>query len=408
MNVGGKMAHLRSRILRADILKALSFSPLVGVMGQRQVGKTTILKTIVGDDYVSLDDDESRSIAQLKPKSFLNEFKKTTAIDECQLAPQLFPAFKLLIQNNKKPGQFLLSGSVRFTSKKSIEESLTGRIYNLELLPLTLYEIKGLSPVNYLQWFKNDLKTIQRQLTERKNLIEKSHKNEFLLRGGLPGICFLREESHRRGMFKSHIETLLQRDLRQIIQSTVPYESLFLLLQYLAENQGHPFILKEAAQFSRITQVTTKKIMEAFEGLFLIRRLMGFGRSKGFKNSPRFFLEDQGMAHYLSPVNKNNEFLRWIFSQTFGNIHYQFNNKYQLGYFESKYNHSVPIVYKINDEILGFLYEDSEAPSKNILKVAEEFIKEFSPKAKVIILGDYSKLSLFTKEILLCPIEWIS
>lgn len=402
------MAHHRNRILRGHILKALSFSPLVGVMGQRQVGKTTILKEITGDDYVSLDDEESRTRAQLKPKSFLNEFKKMTAIDECQLVPQLFPAFKLLIQSNKRPGQFLLSGCIRFTSKKSIEESLTGRIYNLELLPLTLFELKGLLPLNYLQWFRSDLPSVQKSLVERKALIEKSHKNEFLKRGGLPGICFLREESHRRGMLKSHIETLLQRDLRQIIQSTVPYESLFSLLRYLAENQGRPFVLKEATQVSRISLVTIKKIIEAFEGLFLIRRLMGFGVTKGYKNSPRYFLEDQGMAHYLSPVEKNNEPLRWIFSQTFGNIHYHFNNEYQLGYFESKYNLSVPIVYKINNEILGFAFEDSESPSKNILKVAEEFVKEFSPKAKLIILGDYTKLSLYTKNILLCPYGWIN
>ena len=402
------MAHQRQRILKNHILKALKFSPLVGVMGQRQVGKTTLLKAITGDHYSSLDDKEVRTKADLKPKYFLEEFTTLTSIDECQLAPSLFPALKLRVQNKKQPGQFILSGSVRFTSRKVIAESLTGRIFNLELLPLTLFEIKNQDPIDYLAWFKNKASLINQQIKERQSIMNKIHKDEYLVRGGMPGICFLREESHRRGMFKSHIETLLQRDIRQIIQSTAPYESLFLLLQYLAINQGQPFSLKEASQHSRLSQITTKKIIEAFEGLFLIRRLMGFGTSQGFKNSPRFFLEDQGMAHFLSSKDESNHFHRWIFSQTFGNIHYQFINEYQVGYFESKYNHCVPIVYKIGNETLGFLFEDTEAPTAQILKVTEEFFKEFSSTAKLILLGDYSQISFLSKNLILCPLSWIS
>ncbi len=135
---------------------------------------------------------------------------------------------------------------------------------------------------------------------------------------------------------------------------------------------------------------------------------MGFGTSQGFKNSPRFFLEDQGMAHFLSSKDESNHFLRWIFSQTFGNIHYQFINEYQVGYFESKYNHCVPIVYKIGNETLGFLFEDTEAPTAQILKVTEEFFKEFSSTAKLILLGDYSQISFLSKNLILCPFSWIS
>jgi predicted AAA+ superfamily ATPase len=64
-----------------------------------------------------------------------------TALDECQLAERLFPALKERVRKDKRPGQFYLSGSVRFTSKRLIRESLTGRIMTADLFPLTLSEL---------------------------------------------------------------------------------------------------------------------------------------------------------------------------------------------------------------------------------------------------------------------------
>ena len=78
------------------------------------------------------------------PKTFVQQTLSPFGIDECQLAPALFTALKLRVQAFKKTGQFVLSGSVRFTSRKAIRESLTGRIFNLELLPLTISEANRL------------------------------------------------------------------------------------------------------------------------------------------------------------------------------------------------------------------------------------------------------------------------
>lgn len=398
------MAHLRQRSLKSHILQALKISPLVGVLGQRQVGKTTLLKTIVGDYYVTLDDAETRLRADAKPKTFLSQFEQLTAIDECQKSPDLFTALKLRVQEFKKPGQFVLTGSVRFTSKKAIFESLTGRIFNLELLPMTLFEMRQLEPNDYLSWFhRKKYESLNKNLIQRQIEINKKHKDDYLTHGGLPGICFLREKSFRNGQMKSHIETLLQRDIYQISETTASYDSMFLLLQYLASHQGKSFVLKEAATYSRLSQVTVKKIISAFEGLFLIRRMVGFG----FKNSPRFFLEDQGMAHYLAPVSNDQRMLRWILSQTFGNCHYSYMNQYQLGYFESKYSNEVPVVIKLGDQKLGFLFEDSESPSSNILKVAKEFTTH-ETNTKLLILGEYKQIVPLDSNILLCPWQWIS
>jgi hypothetical protein len=82
-------------------------------------------------------------------------------------------------------------------------------------------------------------------------------------------------------------------------------------------------------------------------------------------------------------------------------------NQYQLGYFESKYSHEVPMVFKIGDQTLGFLFEDSESPSAKILKVAKEFLAH-DKNTKLVILGEYKRIVPLDSNILLCPWQWIS
>ena len=135
------MPHTRKRHLEDKIKKCMAFSPLVGVLGHRQVGKTTLLELLANDYYV-LDRKEAIQEASNNPELYLKKRAGTwVALDECQTVPELFPELKEWVRVHKKPGQFLLSGSIRFTSREAIKESLTGRIVNLELLPFTVSEL---------------------------------------------------------------------------------------------------------------------------------------------------------------------------------------------------------------------------------------------------------------------------
>lgn len=387
-----------------DVKKALRFSPLVGVLGQRQVGKTTLIEELVGGSYETMDDEERLSFARARPQGYLANFQKLTAIDECQKAPELFSALKLRVQKDKRPGQFVLSGSVRFTSRKAIQESLTGRIFNLELLPMTLAESHHLPYFDYLHLFGKDFSKTLEVLKSRQSFIPENSVERYLSKGGLPGICFLREESHRRNKFKAHLETLLQRDLHLIIQTTAPFESLVRLLIYLADNQGQPFSLKECAQIARLSQNTIKKLLEAYEGLFLIRRVVGVG----FRSGPTFYLEDQGMAYYLMTDKKKNYYSRFLFSQIFPNIHYSHPNKYQFGYFENKSGLKIDLVASLDEVDLGFVFENSEIPSHKLLKAAEAFMRENKKPSKVILLNAAKNGLKVGKDIVQLPVHWIA
>jgi predicted AAA+ superfamily ATPase len=231
------------------------------------------------------------SLAETEPASYLSNRKIPFAIDECQLCPPLFPALKEQVRLKKKMGQYILTGSVRFTSRAAIRESLTGRIVNIELLPMSLSEAAG-EPLNDLL----------EKLVQNKRLpeIKAPNKNDFnedfahfLENGGLPGICFYRDPAVRKNRFAAHLETLIERDLRLILTTTLPNSTIRTLTEELAQVQGEPLEWSLLARNTGIATNTLKKLLAALEGLFLIRQIQGPGRT------PVIFFEDQGVASYL-------------------------------------------------------------------------------------------------------------
>ena len=119
------MAHRRKRFLKHLLTKAVTHSSIVEISGHRQTGKTTLVEDF-GAEYVTLDRPKEFLLANDNPEAFLLQRKYPFVIDECQLAPPLFPVLKDSVRLKKTPGQYILTGSVRFTSRKAIRESLTG------------------------------------------------------------------------------------------------------------------------------------------------------------------------------------------------------------------------------------------------------------------------------------------
>ena len=376
------MAHLRERYGSSHIKEALSFSSLVGVLGQRQVGKTTLVELVTGSDYVTFDDVAQKSAAELAPQAYIAQFQTLTTIDECQMVPGLFPALKLRVQRNKRPGQFILTGSVRFTSRVAIQESLTGRIHNIEILPLTVSEMHKKTKPEFIKWPTFSSKQLQLYFAERMTWFSHTKIPDYLQHGGLPGICFLRKQAHRVGKFKSHIETLLQRDIRFVIETTVPYRSLLALLKHLAMYQGLPFVLKDASRATGISEVTIKKLIAAYEALFLIRRFGGCGDRTG----DIFYLEDQGMASYLTSEGMISSEQRFAFSQLFSSAHYSHMNEFQLTYFETKGGAQVPFVFDIAGRKIAFILNLQESMSSSSIKTIKSFQERF-PGSFVYVLS---------------------
>ena len=374
------MAHERNRYIKDRIQNALSFSGIVGVLGHRQVGKTTLLEQLT-KKYVTFDQKKNLLRAKTDPEQFIQDFKLfPSAIDEAQYVPEIFPALKELVRVNKRPGLFLLSGSVRFTSKKLIKESLTGRIVNLELLPFSISELEQ-RPLP--SWAMDCAKSrfTDQSITHDQNWIRLAKKrcDSYLATGGLPGACFLRNSEHREDRFESQIETILDRDLRQVLDTKISYERLRELLRHLALQQGNPFEWTHLSRSTRISIPSLRKLIPAFEAIFLIRIIP----TEGTEKKSICFLEDQGEAEHLiaGSTPDHQRYLRLLFSY----FRHQYHYRLGLSPREFQYrNHGgayVPFAVHLKTGTLGFVILETENPSESHLASGRSFLKKY-PNSK--------------------------
>ena len=382
------MAHFRERHVLEPFSKLIRHARIVGILGHRQVGKTTFIQTH-SREYVTLDEKEDLNEARNEPKAFLSRLSgHHSAIDECQLAPELFPALKVRVGTKQTPGQFILSGSVRFTSREAIRESLTGRISNLEVFPLTLSELdQGKNGDFFLRVLTAPTlkQAIAHEVSDpalhhhRKQLIEK-----YLSHGGLPGICFVRELQTRRNLLKDLLETILDRDVRLVYPTTLPYQTLSEFCSALAESPEEVVNHAAIQRITGISTVTQKRLLRALEGVFLLRRIPLEGDYRG----DLFWFEDQMERAHFSASKEFHEW-DWI-GLVYRNLRAQFG--YRLGEFPL-YSHYrtrggalVPLVIQSQGKRLGvFAFSSDDEITSHRIRSAESFLKKYE-SARVVFL----------------------
>jgi uncharacterized protein len=372
--------HLRSRHLRQILLKTLRFSPIVGVFGHRQVGKTTLCSGI-GGEYQSLDDVLTLNKINSDPTAYLESLNKSpTVLDECQMAPALFPALKERVRKKQSPGQFLLTGSVRFSSRRQIRESLTGRIISWELLPMDLAEINEEPlPDSIPKLLKS--KTVEIDLKGSDYLSEGS-VTKYLQKGGLPGVFAVRDEAILKRRFETQLETLLERDLRLLIETSLGYPTLRSLMVELALSQGAPLDWTALARKTRISRPTLTKLLNAFESMYLIRRVPTVGSAV----RPSVYFEDQGEASFLSKVSLAaplglTELTNFLYAHLKVQVAYRPELALQIFQFRNRNGAFVPLCLQGPLGTLGFIPSLEENPSIGTLHTARAFLKRFvNPK----------------------------
>lgn len=399
------MAHIRERYIQDLIDKAQKLSPLVGILGHRQVGKTTVAEK-VAKSYVTLDDRDSLDLAVASPKIFLEKHNTSLqAIDECQYAPPLFPALKEHVRKNKKPGQYLLTGSVRFTSRSAIRESLTGRIINFELLPMTISEIAHEPlPQTLIPFFsKNSIDSILQSINSKKNKIDSKSKefNYYNKHGGLPGVCFIQNQKLRDLKLKEQLSTILERDIRQVYSTTLPNSQILDFLQYIAKMQGKRFNYTDARKITGITIPTQKKILYALEAIFLIRRL----KVEGSYSAEVYYLEDQAESLQLSQ-NSLSEFEYYeqlIYRNLRAQFFYNMGLTFKEFHYETRGGVRIPYAIECDGFHLAIIPTEDERPNRSESAAAASFLKVYT-NSRVLYLHQGRELQKIDEKSISAPV----
>lgn len=372
------MAHDRKRHALDLFKRHLSFSPIVGIFGHRQVGKSTFISKHVGE-YSTLDDEEELKLAGQSAKAFIQNRKTPFAIDECQFEPKLFPALKEQVRVRKKPGQFVLSGSVRFTSRKAIRESLAGRMAFFEMLPFSVAEIRSEPLSDWVPRLLSQKKfSTDSLLALRAKKEHSSVKKDFetyLLQGGLPGLCFIREKQHRVESLRFLHDLIIDRDLRMILATKLPASTIRRFLEWIAQNAWNRYSYSAVKRELGLAPQTQKNLLYAMESVFLIRRVPILGQ-KG----ETLLLEDQLEELALSKGALSLE--RQIESALYRNIRSQFT--YRMGLsaeFETYHTRDgarVPIVIRTPEAALGIIVISGNEPTLSEKRSAASFLRKFT------------------------------
>ena len=286
------------RHLTPLVAEALQDTPVVLLQGARQVGKSTLAKELLathpGGRYLTLDDPAVRRSIEVDPAGFLAQGEGLTVLDEIQLAPHLFRDLKAEVDRDRRPGRFLLTGSANVLLLPRLSESLAGR---MELITL-----EGLSQGERLGNAGNGVDRLfdEGPLVPLATALTRDQLLEAILAGGFPEACDRAPGRRRSQWFGSYLQTLLQRDVREISQID-GITQLPRLLQLLSTRSAGLLNLSELSRTLGLPLNTLKRYLALMEALFLLSTLPAWSSNLGKRlvKSPKLMLQDSGLTAHL-------------------------------------------------------------------------------------------------------------
>ncbi len=248
--------------------------PVLAITGPRQSGKTTLARAAFPDKpYVSLENPDEREFAERDPKRFLARFPEGAILDEVQRCPALLSWLQGIVDEAPRMGRFVLTGSAQFDLVAGMNQSLAGRVGRVELLPLSLAEMregKCLPP------------TLDR----------------LLLTGGYPALY--QRELAASDWFPNYVATYLERDVRQLV-AVRDLSQFQRFVRMCAARSGQLLNLAALGADCGISAVTAREWLSVLEASYLVTRLPPYFRNFGKRlvKSPKLYFLDVGLMAWL-------------------------------------------------------------------------------------------------------------
>lgn len=267
------------RSLRPKLLGLARKFPIVTVTGPRQSGKTTLCRAAFPErPYVSFEAPDVADYARRDPRGLIAEYRQGAVFDEVQRVPAILSYLQGEVDEDSRPGRFILTGSANFALLESISQSLAGRTGVLQLLPLTLAEIRRFPGAS-------------------ENL------SEVLWKGAYPALHDRRLEPN--DWFGAYVGTYVERDVRQIINinDLVAFQTF---LRLAAGRTGQLLNASALGADAGITHNTARAWLSVLETSYLALRLPPFFANVGKRlvKTPKLHFYDSGMVCYLLGISR--------------------------------------------------------------------------------------------------------
>jgi uncharacterized protein len=282
------------------LTQAISDTPVTMVVGPRQSGKSTLVKALVDgrDDarYSTLDRGLDLVAAREDPAGFIaGGGERILVIDEVQRAPELMLEIKASVDADRRPGRFVLTGSADVLSLPRVAETLAGRIEVLHLWPLSQGEIEG-----HRESFLDSLLAGEPAPGSAQGSFSRKDLQARVEAGGFPEAVARGPGARRDRWFESYLDTMLQREVRDIANVT-GLTDLPRLMALLASRTTGLLNYSGLARDLGMPQTTLKRYLALLETAFLVRTVPPWSRNIGKRlvKSPKFILTDPGLLAHL-------------------------------------------------------------------------------------------------------------
>ncbi len=260
-----------------SLLNLIEKYPIVAVTGPRQSGKTTLLKYLFPKyKYVSLENMDNRLFATEDPKAFLEQYNYQVIFDEVQRVPQLFSYIQTIVDESKKMGHYILTGSQNFNLLAEITQSLAGRVVIFKLFPFDIAELR------------------------QENLLEKDFKKQ-IIKGFYPAIYDRKLNSSI--YYTNYIQTYVQRDISQLI-NIQDFNKFDNFVKLCANRIGQILNINHLAKDCGISNPTAKSWLSILEKSYIIFLLKPYYENfnKRIIKSPKLYFYDVGLASFLLDI----------------------------------------------------------------------------------------------------------
>lgn len=288
------------RHVEGSIQRALDDTPVVLLNGARQTGKTTIARAVArrsGAQFFTFDDAATLALAAGDPAGFVGNLPVPVVLDEIQKVPDLFPAIKLAVDSNRKPGRFLLTGSANVMTLPRLSESLAGRMEVIPLFPFSAGERAGRREAFVRRLFAGEI-------AKAKPAVPVGDLAARLSVGGYPEAVQRKAADRRSAWFASYISTILQRDVRDLARVD-GLHALLNLLKLLAARVSSLLNLADVGRDATLPHTTLTRYLTLLETVFLVHRLPAWSPNLGKRlvKAPKLRLVDTGLACHLIGVD---------------------------------------------------------------------------------------------------------
>ena len=275
-------------------------TPVVLLNGARQTGKTTLARQMAGApgaQYLTLDDAATLALAAGDPSGFIRNLTGPVVLDEVQKAPDLFPAIKLAVDRDRRPGRFLLTGSANVMTVPRLADSLAGRMEILPVFPFSAGELAGHREGFVTRLFDGTVASAVGVSTPDELAVR-------LVRGGYPEAVQRASEDRRGAWFASYVSTILQRDVRDLARVD-GLHALPNLLKLLAARSSGLLNMADLSRDAGLPHTTLTRYLALLETVFLVHRLPAWSPNLGKRlvKSAKLHLVDTGLACHVLGVD---------------------------------------------------------------------------------------------------------